>query len=46
VPNGDGSEYLFTLFFPDGTDTAAITRQMAIVDEELHAVRRLCERPG
>jgi uncharacterized protein YndB with AHSA1/START domain len=46
VPNGDGSEYLFTLFFPDGTDTAAITRQMAIVDEELHAVRRLCKRPG
>lgn len=43
LPNGDGSEYLFTLFFPDGTGADAVTRQMAIVDEELRAVRRLCE---
>ncbi len=43
VPNGDGSEYLFTLFFPDGTEEAAITRQMAIVEEELRTIRALCE---
>ena len=44
VPNGDGSEYLFTLFFPDGTEEAAITRQMTIVEEELRTVRALCEQ--
>ena len=43
VPNGDGSEYLFTLFFPDGTEEAAVTRQMAIVEEELRTIRALCE---
>lgn len=44
VPNGHGSEYLFTLFFRDGTDEATVGDQMAIVDEELKAVRELCER--
>jgi hypothetical protein len=43
VPNRGGSEYLFTLFFPDGTPESAIARQMATVDDELEAVRRLCE---
>ncbi len=46
VPNGGGSEYLFTLFFPDGTDEIAIARQMAIVEGELQAVRTLCEGQG
>lgn len=45
VPNGPGSEYLFTLFFPDGTEETAIRDQMAIVDGELRAVRELCEAP-
>jgi polyketide cyclase/dehydrase/lipid transport protein len=45
VPNGEGSEYLFTLFFPDGAEEAAITKQMATVEEELRAVRELCSRP-
>jgi hypothetical protein len=43
VPNGDGSEYLFTLFFPHGTEEDAITRQMTIVEEELRTIRALCE---
>src|SRR3954451_10802613 len=43
VPNGEGSEYLFTLFFPDGTEEAAVTRQMTIVEEELGTIRPLCE---
>jgi Polyketide cyclase / dehydrase and lipid transport len=43
LPNGDGSEFLFTLFFPPGTDDAAVSRQMAVVDEELHRVRAMCE---
>jgi hypothetical protein len=45
VPNGAGSEYLFTLFFPDGTDEEAITKQMAVVEEELRTVRALAQ-PG
>jgi polyketide cyclase/dehydrase/lipid transport protein len=43
VPNGDGSEYLFTLFFAEGTDEAAVSRQMTVVEEELQRVRALCE---
>ncbi len=42
VPNAGGSEYLFTLFFPDA-DEAAVTRQMAIVEEELRTVRELAQ---
>jgi uncharacterized protein YndB with AHSA1/START domain len=45
LPNGHGSEYVFTLFFPFDTDDAAITRQMNIVKDELAAVRALCEHP-
>ena len=43
MPNGDGSEYSFTLFFPDTADEAAVAAQMAVVEEELRAVRALCE---
>jgi uncharacterized protein YndB with AHSA1/START domain len=43
IPNGDGSEYQFTLFFGDSVGEAAITRQMTVVEEELRAVRALCE---
>lgn len=43
VPNGRGSEYLFTLFFPDDTDEDVVARQMAVVEQELRAVRALCE---
>lgn len=43
LPNGSGSEFLFTLFFPGGTDEAAVAGQMAVVEEELRTVRALCE---
>jgi hypothetical protein len=43
VPNGEGSEYLFTLLFGDGTPDEAIAAQMATVEEELRAVRDLAE---
>jgi hypothetical protein len=43
IHNHDGSEYLFTLVFPDGTPDIAISRQMAAVEDELVAVRALCE---
>lgn len=43
VPNGAGSEYLFTLFFADDTDEATVERQMAVVEEELRTVRGQCE---
>lgn len=42
IPNGTGSELLFTLCFPEGTDERAIARQMAVVGDELEAVRSLC----
>jgi hypothetical protein len=42
-PAVPGSEYLFTLVFPDGTPEIAISRQMAAVEDELVAVRALCE---
>jgi uncharacterized protein YndB with AHSA1/START domain len=42
IPNGAGSEYLFTLFFPDGTSEEAVAAQMAVVEGELRAVRDLC----
>jgi hypothetical protein len=43
IPNGEGSEFLFTLFFPDGTEEAAVRRQMEVVEEELLTIRSLCE---
>src|SRR4051812_22185086 len=35
LSNGEGSEYLFTQFFPDGTTEEAIARQVAVVEGEL-----------
>ena len=43
VHNGHGSEYLFTLFFPDGTEEAMIAAQMSTVEEELETIRTLSE---
>ena len=43
VPNGDGSEYVFTLLFPPGAPDDAVHRQMGVVEEELATVRALAE---
>jgi|GEM_PF-5170761 len=43
IPNGTGSEYIFTLFFDSNVDDAAIARQMTIVETELETVRTLCQ---
>jgi hypothetical protein len=43
IANGEGSEYLFTLQFPDGTGEDAVARQMAVVEAELRAVRDACQ---
>lgn len=43
IPNGTGSEYLFTLFFVEGTDEAVVTKQMTVVENELQTVRSVCE---
>lgn len=43
LPNGRGSEYMFTLFFPDGTPEAAVADQMRTVEGELEVVRDLSE---
>jgi hypothetical protein len=39
LANGDGSEYLFTQFFPDGTPEADIERQVSVVEGELRTIR-------
>jgi uncharacterized protein YndB with AHSA1/START domain len=44
LPNGAGSEFLFTLFFGRDTEAAAVDAQMAVVAGELEAVRRLTEQ--
>ena len=43
LPNGAGSEYLFTLFFPESVGEDGVAAQLAVVDAELRAVRELCE---
>jgi hypothetical protein len=43
LPNGDGSEYLFTLLFAPDADETAVQAQLAVVDQELETVRALCE---
>jgi Polyketide cyclase / dehydrase and lipid transport len=43
VPNGDGSEYVFTLLFPPGVPDDAVERQMLVVEDELDTVRVLAE---
>jgi uncharacterized protein YndB with AHSA1/START domain len=43
IPNGGGSEYLFTLCFPGPTGDDAVAAQMAVVEAELRTVRELCE---
>jgi hypothetical protein len=43
IPSGEGSEFLFTLSFPEGTEEAAIAAQMQTVEAELRTVRTLSE---
>jgi hypothetical protein len=43
IQNGEGSEYLFTLFFAEDMPEADLARQRAIIAEELAAVRARCE---
>lgn len=44
VPNLAGAELIFSLFFPEGTESAAVDAQMAVIEEELQAVRAHVER--
>ena len=46
IASGEGSEYLFTQFFPRDAGEPAVSEQMTIVEEELQAVRDLCESPA
>jgi hypothetical protein len=43
--NHAGSELVFTLVFPAGTEPAAVEAQMATVESELETVRALVEAP-
>lgn len=44
LPNADGSELLFTLFFPADASERAIQAQIATLDAELASVRDACEQ--
>jgi hypothetical protein len=43
VPNGQGSEYIFTRFFADAMPDIELAEQTAVVAVELQTVRALCE---
>jgi uncharacterized protein YndB with AHSA1/START domain len=43
LPNGSGSELLFTLFFSDSRTDEELARQAAEVEAELARVRTACE---
>jgi hypothetical protein len=43
LPNGDGAELLFTLFFSDSRTDEELARQSAEVEAELVRVRAACE---
>jgi hypothetical protein len=43
IPSGEGSEFLFSLSFPEGTEEAAVAAQMQTVEAELRTVRTLSE---
>ncbi|GAA1564568.1 SRPBCC family protein [Kribbella sancticallisti] len=43
LPNGEGSEYQFTMLLPADLPDEAVAEQMTIVEAELEAVRTLCE---
>jgi uncharacterized protein YndB with AHSA1/START domain len=46
VPSGPGSEFTFTLLLPDAATDAAVAAQATILEQELAALRDLCEREG
>jgi hypothetical protein len=43
LPNGEGSEYLFTQVFPEAMSAGDVERQLAVVESELETVREVCE---
>jgi hypothetical protein len=43
LPNGRGSEFMFTLFFPPDADPQAVADQMEVVETELRSVRELVQ---
>lgn len=45
VPNGRGTEYMFTRFLADTMPDAEVAEQMAVLALELQTVRALCESP-
>jgi hypothetical protein len=44
IPNGEGSEFFFTLLFDPDADRRVVEAQMDVVEQELEAVRGLTER--
>jgi hypothetical protein len=45
VPNGRGTEYVVTRFFPDVMPDAEVAEQKAMLAVELQTLRALCEQP-
>lgn len=46
VPNGRGSAYAYTQFFPAAMSREEVARQKAVIADELRTVQALCERRG
>jgi Polyketide cyclase / dehydrase and lipid transport len=43
IPNGDGSDYVFTLLLDDGIEPDALADQLRVVEQELAALRQLLQ---
>ncbi len=46
LPNGDGSECVLSVTFGEDTPPDAVAAQIAVLAEELKAIKSLSEAPG
>ena len=46
LPNGSGTEFVFTLFLPSTAPDSAIAEQSDILSQELQLLKELCEPQG
>jgi hypothetical protein len=46
LPNGSGTEFVFTLFLPSTAPDSAIAEQSDILSQELQLLKELCDPGG
>jgi hypothetical protein len=46
LPNGSGTEFVFTLFLQSTAPDSAVAEQSDILSQELQLLKELCESPG